>query len=215
MKCLIVIALALASLLATAPVAQAQVQDTNCDSVIPSFKTIEGNLVVPNNAKCIFYNGGTVSGNVWVGENASLNIEGNFTVGGYLQAKNCAFIALNPYGYGSTVVGRSVLISNCTGDSPALGTRFPAGAAFGSFGNGLIGGDFQCYDNTGPCILVNDHVGGNLLVMNNKTAEPSQITGNFIAKGLHCWGNLPAPTGKNNLVAGNPKNESEGQCQDF
>lgn len=43
-------------------------QDTNWDSVILSFTTIEGNLVVLNNANCSFQNGGTVMANVSAGK---------------------------------------------------------------------------------------------------------------------------------------------------
>ncbi|MGA9989656.1 MAG: hypothetical protein WA383_19030 [Terriglobales bacterium] len=214
MKCFVVITLALGSLLATAPVALAQ--GTNCDFSSSSFTTVEGNLVVPNNATCMLLGSGTVSGNVTVGENAGLALEGNWTIGGYLQASNCAYVSINPFAYGSTVVGRNVQIENCSGNSPALGRFFPAGAAFGSFGpNSLIGVDFKCNNNTGPCILVHDHVGGNVYVIGNKSSAPSQIDGNFIAKGLHCLNNLPAPTGSSNLAAGIPGNNSEGQCQGF
>jgi hypothetical protein len=80
----------------------------------------------------------------WQEKNAGLIVLGSFKASGWLQANACAFVAFSPYGYGSTVVGPYVRISNCTGDSPALGTDSPAAAAFRSFDpNSFIGGDFQ------------------------------------------------------------------------
>ena len=214
MKCFVATTLTLGSLLATATFALAQ--DTNCDYTSYVFTMVEGNLVVPDNATCHLGSSGMVSGYVSVGQNASLELEGNWTIGGYLQADNCAYVAINPYGYGSTVVGHNVQIENCTGNSPALGSLFPAGTAFGSFGpNSLIGSNFKCDTNTGPCILMYDHVGGSVSILSNKSAAPSQIEDNFIAKRLHCGHNVPAPTGSGNLVAGNPNNITEGQCLGF
>ncbi len=214
MKCFFVITLALGSLLATATGALAQ--DTYCDYTTESYTTIVGNLVVPNNAVCQLEGGGMVSGNVTVGENAGFTLEGGWIIGGTIQAIDCAYVAINPYASGSTVVGRIVEIEGCSGNSPALGYYFPAGAAFGSFGpNSLIGGNLNCRSNAGECILVSVHVGGTVNVMNNNSAAPSQVDGNFIAKDLHCAKNVPAPTGKNDSVAGNPDSNSEGQCQDF
>jgi hypothetical protein len=214
MKLCIMGAITIASL--TAITTAALAQDTNCNFSTSAFATIEGNLVVPDNATCHLSASGSIGGNVTVGENASLELEGNFTIQGYLQAINCAYVAINPYGYGSTVIGKTVLIKNCTGNSPALGQFFPAGAAFGMFGpNGLVGGALKCYMNSGPCILRNTHIGGNVYLVNNKTATPSQVKGNFIAKGLHCSNNVPAPTGSGNLIAGNPNSVSEGQCKGF
>jgi hypothetical protein len=212
MKCLFEVALAVGTVLVTAPAALA---DLTCDFTTSSFIAVQGNLIVPNNAKCNLLNSGTVSGNVSIGENASLVFEGNWTVAGYLHANNCAYVALNPYGYGSTVIGLSTQIEHCSGNSPMIGV-FPAGAAFGSFGpNNLIGGSFRCANGTGQCILVQLHVGGNVYVVNNKTSAPSQINNNFMAKSLFCQSNSPAPTGSSNFVAGNPDNSTEGQCQGF
>jgi hypothetical protein len=212
MKCFTLVTLAIGSLLATAPVALTQ--DTNCDFNSSSFTTIEGNLVVPDNTTCMLVGGGTVSGNVTVGEHAGLDLEGNWTVGGYIQAINCAYVSLNPFGSSWTVVGRNIQIENCSGNSPALGLHFLAGTAFGSFGpNSLIGAGFRCYQNSGPCILTNAHVGGSVTLSGNKSSAPSQIAGNFIAKSLGCRNNLPMPTGSGNIVAGNKS--SEYQCQGF
>ncbi|HEV2731854.1 MAG TPA: hypothetical protein VGV15_17625 [Terriglobales bacterium] len=213
MKRFMLITLAIGSLLATVPVALA---DTSCNFSSPSFMKIEGNLIVPDNSTCNLSNSGTVSGNVLVGVNAGLALEGKWTISGYLQASGCAYVAINPFGYGSTLVGRYILIENCTGNSPALGTTFPAGAAFGSFGpSSLIGGSFRCHSNAGPCILVHDHVGGSVSVTGNRSSLPSQINGNSIAKSLYCYNNAPAPTGLSNWIAGNPMNATEGQCLGF
>jgi hypothetical protein len=214
MRYLLVLTLTLGPLLATSPVALAQ--DLNCNFSSSAFTTVVGNLIVPANATCILNGGGTVSGNVTVGQNAGLDLEGNWTVAGYVQAIGCAYVSINPFGSSATVIGRNVHIANCSGNSPALGLLFPAGAAFGSFGpNSLIGGSFQCYNNTGQCILAHGHVGGAVNVTNNKSATPSQINGNFIAKGLHCQNNLPIPTGTGNLIAGNANSDTEGQCKGF
>lgn len=211
MKCFIGITLALSSLLATAQFAPAQ--DTICDYTTSSFTTIEGDLVVPNNATCQLLGSGSVSGNVAVGQNAGLVFEGGWTVGGSLEASGCAYVALNPYGSGSTLIGHALQIENCTGNSPALGSDFPAGTAFGSFGTtSLIGGNFLCLANAGPCLLRNQHVGGNVRIAKNKSSAPAQITSNVIAKNLYCDGNIPAPTGKSNWIAGNPNSSSQGQC---
>jgi hypothetical protein len=214
MKFLFATILGLGSLLTAAPLGLAQ--DLTCNFSSSSFMTIAGNLVVPDNAICMLTGGGTVSGNISVGANAGLDLEGNWLITGYLHANNCSYVSLNPYGSSWTVIGGNVQIENCSGNSPKLGLYFPAGAAFGGFGpNSLIGGSFECYDNAGPCILVNDHVGGNIHVWNNKSSVPSQIVSNFVAKGIHCKNNVPAPTGSANVVAGNPNKSSEGQCQNF
>lgn len=214
MRLFAVVTLALGSLLTAAPVA---VADTTCNFSSSSFITVVGNLIVPDNGICNLGNSGSVSGNVTIGENASLSLEGNWTIAGYVQAVNCAYVAFNPYGSGSTLIGHNVDIESCTGLSPALGTYFPAGAAFGSFGpNSLIGSNFRCYKNAGPCILVHDHIGGNVHVIRNESSSgPSQINGNSIAKGLYCSNNIPAPAGANNWIAGNPNDTAEGQCKGF
>jgi len=213
MKCFTIMTLVLGALLATTPAALAA--DTNCNSTILSSVTIEGNLIVSDNATCMLQGGGTVSGNVSVGKNARLTLEYEWTIGGNLQAHNCAFVSLNPGALYSTVVGGNVQIENCSGKSWTLG-YFPAGAAFGSFGPAsMIGGNFLCDKNTGPCILVDNHVGGNVHVVNNTSSAPSQIDGNSIGNKLLCENNVPAPTGSGNTVVGNNNKSSEGQCKGF
>lgn len=213
MKRFIPIALVLGSLLEV-PVVPAQ--DATCGYTSYSSTIVDGDLIVPDNTVCQLLGSGKIAGNVTVGQNAGLVLEGGWTIGLTLQATGCSYVALNPYGSGSTVVGHGVQIENCTGNSPALGASFPAGTAFGSFGpSSLIGGSFQCTGNAGPCLLIGQHIGGGVHVTKNRSAAPSQIIGNFIAKNLYCGNNVPAPTGSSNWIAGNPDSSSEGQCTGF
>jgi hypothetical protein len=209
---------ALGGLLAT--VGTALAGDTNWTTNILGPLTIDGNVVVPDGASCSLgylppsatpccissSSAVQVTGNVTVGHGSGLTVGVNSTIAGNLQANNCNFVEL--VDQGSETVGSNVQIGNCTGQP-----------AFVSTGTGsLIGGDFQCDNNTGPCILDGDYVGGNVQVMNNVSpaGSPSIISYDHIAKNLQCQNNSPTPIGgANYMVAGNNHQSSEGQCLDF
>jgi len=188
---------ALGALLATAPGALAG--DTNCTSTIAG-TTINGNVVVPNGARCVL-DGDKVTGNVTVGQRATLLAKNLTTIAGNVQADHCTFVSL----FGGVVVGGNLQIQHCTG--AGLGP----GAVNSGYDGAQIGGDFQCHDNTAACIANDGTVGGNVQVSNNVSGNQSQIFANSIAKNLQCQGNSPAPIGGGNTVAGN----AEGQCANF
>jgi hypothetical protein len=205
---------ALSSLLATVPGALAG--DTTCSSNLTGV-TIDGNVVVPDGANCslgyvppsttpccISSPPGyavVVTGNVTVGDGSSLIVGLNSTIAGDVQATNCNFVEL--VSEGSEIVGGNVQILNCNGQP-----------AFLSTGTGsLIGGDFQCHNNIGACVLSGAYVGGNVQVINNVISggSSSEISYSHIAKNLQCRSNRPPPIGGHNVVAGRKK----GQCAGF
>jgi hypothetical protein len=201
----VIVMVALAALLATAPRAQA---DTTCNTTYTNFQTITGNLNVPNNATCSFAAGASVTGNATVDNGATLIILGG-TVAGNVQGNNCGAVAL-----ASVTVGGNVQIGNCRGT-----TTYPVGVVVEL---STIKGDFQCHNNTVaqyPCFLFFSQVIGNVQVLNNVSSSsiPSVIAGNTISKNLECQNNIPAPTnsGVLNTVTGNPNQSSEGQCKGF
>jgi hypothetical protein len=181
---------------------------------------INGNLNVPDNAMCFFEDSATVTGNVTVGQNAILRVQGSSAnpvskIAGNLQANNCAWVALNPGAVFTTVVLGNVQIGNCTGSTGPV-IDLPAGTAFGTLGPGsMVGGDLQCHNNAGPCVVVSDIIKGNVQIMNNVSTSASTISKNTIGKDLACQNNVPAPTGSLNVVSGNPNQSSEGQCKGF
>jgi hypothetical protein len=210
---------ALGALSAAAPGALAD--DFTCSGIYTSPTTVDGNLFVPANTNCTFEAPLTVTGNVTVAQGASFVIFQLFdlstesTIGGNLQASNCAYVELNPGSTQTTLVGGNVQIQNCTGK----GNLYHSGEAFGDRGpHSMIMGDFQCNNNTGACFLENDTVGGNVQLYNNVSpGTPSVVAHNTIMKNLQCQNNSPTPTngGMPNHVVGNPDESSEGQCKGF
>ena len=164
---------------------------------------VTGNLNVPNDATCSFAAGASVTGNVTVGNGATLFIIGG-TVSGNLQGNNCGSVALV-----SVAVGGNVQIGNCRGTTP-----YPYG---GIVEVSTIHGVFQCHNNTVDqyaCFLFFSQVMGNVQVTNNVSSSSiaSVIAGNAISKNLECQNNIPAPTnlGLLNPVTGNPNHMLRG-----
>jgi hypothetical protein len=196
---------AFGALLATAPVALAQnctmtAPNCNCSSQLIDV-TAYGNVTVPNTQSCTMTDV-TVTGNVTVGIGASLDVEGNSIIVGNLQANNCNQVELNlGHHRAPTTVDGNVQIGNCTGN-PAFDNNEA---------HNQIGGDFQCHNNSGACVLEFANVGGNVEINNNNGSQ-SVIEGNTIGKDLQCQNNSPAPMFSGNTVGGNPDQSSEGQC---
>jgi hypothetical protein len=206
---------ALGALLTAAPGALAD--NFTCSGTVATPMTIDGNLVVPNNAHCFFSAPVTVTGNVTVGNGASFVINTvsagtTSIIGGNLQASNCAYVEINPLHGSTTHVGRNVQIQNCTG----TGNTLDAGEAFGYRSlSGMIGGNSQCNNNTGACVQAFATIGGNVQFVNNVSAPgtPSEVADNIIMQNLQCQNNSPTPTngGLPNTVLGT----SQGQCLNF
>jgi len=235
---------ALGALLATEPSAlQAGTPgivagNVTCSGAIPGPTKIVGNLVVPDGASCVLglipdstirccistENTVWVTGNVTVGRGSNLTVGLNSTIVGNLQANNCGFVEF--VSEGSEVVQGNVQISHCNGGAT------PGSPSFLSTGTGSrIGGNFQCQNNTGPCVLEGALVGGNVQVTENvspgspsmiddntvhgdvqvtnnvSTGLPSVIDANHASGNLQCQGNVPPVTG-----AGNTAKQKQGQC---
>ena len=151
---------------------------------------------MPAGAACTLFQA-NVSGNVQVSQNASLTVDGLeewSSIGGNIQANNCAFALLE----GSVTVGGNVQIQNCKGTS-------------GFTGPGIkIHGNFQCQDNQGACEATLGEVGGNAQIQNNSAAKAGDISLDVIVGNLQCQQNTPAPTHAlgGEWVSGN----LQGQC---
>jgi hypothetical protein len=144
MKHFAMIALAaFGALLATAPGAPAQSPpDVNCPPYAGVPSTVH-NVTVPDNKACQLV-GVTVTGNVTVGRGATLEvIGGGGTISGNVQGNNCTFVLLD-----QSVVGGNVQIGNC--------------AQGGEVNNSVVGGDLQCYNNTGRCAVEVSTILGNV-----------------------------------------------------
>jgi hypothetical protein len=206
---------------AATPAVPVLVGNISCSSYIPGPLTIKGNVKVPDGASCELgympdpstpccnptpppgYGLVWVTGNVTVGRGSNLSLGLNSTVVGNLQANHCGFVEF--VSEGSEFVQGNVQISHCDGSTPGE-------PAFLSTGTGSrIHGNFECRDNTGPCILEGAIVGGNAQMTNNVTDTPSMIYDSHIFKNLECQKNVPLPIGDNNTVAG----KKQGQCAKF
>jgi feruloyl esterase len=168
--------------------------DANCTGTLTG--TISGNLVVPSGASCTLSNA-TVTGNVRVQQNASLIVDATqqpATIGGSVQATNCAFALLE----GGVTVNGNVRIVQCAQKS-------------GFVGPGLkIDGNFHCTDDPGGCEADLGAVGGNVLVQGNGSTAASDISLVSVGGNLVCQSNTPAPTHAfgPDFVSGN----LQGQC---
>lgn len=237
---------ALGALLATAPAALAA--DTICTTYITGPQAIIGNVVVPDGASCLLgwvpppttlccnpppppgFGPVSVSGSVTVGHRSNLVVGSQSTIAGNLQANNCGYVEL--VSESSEVIDGNVQIAKCNGGAT------PGQPAFLSTGSGSrILGNFQCQNNTGPCVLEGAFVGqyvqvlynvtpagslpsqiddnqilGSVQVMNNVfPGSPSIIDNNHISGSLQCQSNSPPPTGAGNTVA----RGKQGQCAGF
>ena len=175
-------------------------QNINCASTVgggATVTTINGNVTVPNGASCTlqFVN---VTGNVTVQLGGSLLITAYLepsTIGGNVQASNCVSTLLE----GNVSVKGNLQIGNCTGTT-----------ANGFQGPGIvIGGNYQCQNNAGPCETWLGQIAGNAQIQNNG-GTASDVSLNTIEGNLQCQNNIAAPTHSHgyNWVTGN----AQGQC---
>jgi hypothetical protein len=192
------LALAVAALVGGASAAHAQ--NINCTGTVgggATVTTVNGNVTVPKDASCIlqFVD---VTGNVHVEQGASLLIaayEEPSTIGGNVDATKCASTLLE----GNVTVTRDMRILNCSGT-----------AANGFQGAGIvIGGNFQCLNNAGPCEAWLGQIAGNVQIQNNG-GTASDVSLNSIKGNLQCENNAAVPTHNHgyNWVTGN----AQGQC---
>jgi hypothetical protein len=140
-----------------------------------------------------------VTGNVTVGQGASLVVGLNSTINGSIYANSCNFVEL--VSEGNEQVGGNVWIINCTGNPSFLSTGT----------NSVISGSFECLFNSGPCVLEIATVGGGVQVLYNVGPSPSKFEYNHISNNLQCEGNSPSPSGDSNNVGGT----MQGQCTGF
>jgi hypothetical protein len=146
--------------------------DANCTGALTG--KIDGNVVVPNGASCTLSDI-TVTGNVQVSQNASLTVDATqqpATIGGNVQATNCAFALLE----GGVTVDGNVQIHQCAQQSGFVGPGVK------------IGGNFEC--NAGACEADLGDVQGNLHVQNNGASDISLVS---VGGNLQCEGNTPPP----------------------
>jgi len=166
--------------------------------------TFLGDVSVPENASCKL-SIANVKGNIQVGQNASLLVASS-VVTGNVHADHCASVRLastfaladNVYLSDSVSIAGNFEIQHCTMQSGYDGPDIK------------IGGNFECHNNSGPCIARNGEVGGNVHVHNNSSSSPSDISLNTIEGNLQCEHNSPAPihTLGPNIIEGN----ASGQC---
>lgn len=172
--------------------------------------TIEGNLVVPDGARCDL-DDTTVTGNVKVGEGAILDAFGG-SINGNLLGDGFEFVGL-----GSDIeIGGNIVLTE--------------GTSFFSISTGRVGGNIILVENDldGPLVISNIEIGGNVTVEDNSVSNrffirantvggnlrfddntgSSEISTNTIGGSLRCKGNTPPPTGSGNTVSG----RASGQC---
>jgi len=192
------LALTVAVLFCGASVSYAQ--SINCTGTVgggSAVTTVNGNVTVPGGASCTleFVD---VTGNVTLQPGGSLLIAGYLepsTIGGNVQASGCGSTLLE----GNVTVKGNLQILNCTGT-----------AANGFQGAGIvIGGNFLCQSNAGPCEGWLGQIAGNAQILNNGGAA-SDVSLNTIGGNLQCQNNAAAPTHGHgyNWVTGN----AQGQC---
>jgi hypothetical protein len=211
---------ALGFLLVTVPVAGAQ-NVFQCTVTIADGRTINSNLVVPDNARCILENVAVI-GNVHVGTGVTLIVQPTtgqtVTIDGNIATGQCRFALFQTSG-GEVSVEGNVTLQGCLD-------------LVGSFGpNVTIGGNFLLANNSGVGWIVTDGVvQGNLTVHNNNAFRffavfGSQVSGNVdvsgnsgagalvggntIGNNLGCFGNSSVTdNGTPNTVSGH----KDGQC---
>ena len=174
--------LAVVGLLGSASASSAQ--DINCTGTVGGGATataVNGNVTVAGGASCIlqFVN---VTGSVQVQPGGSLLIaayDEPSTIGGNIQANKCASALLE----GNVTVNGDVHIANCAG-SQANGFQGPGI---------VIGGNFQCDNNAGPCQAWLGEIAGNTRIANNLGAA-SDVSLDKIEGDLSCQNNSAAPT---------------------
>jgi hypothetical protein len=173
-------------------------------------------VTVSAGQKCIFLNGGRITGNVMivggtftlnsasVGGNVMVNGGGTYTlgpaatVGGNLLIQNMPAGSVNNSVCGATIYGNVVLDKD--GTAVQLGSTAPLFCA----GN-TIGGNFEVVDNTNSALMFDNSVGGSMLVLDN--TGPVDVVGNTIRGNLLCRGNTNLLMG-----SGNTASRKTGQC---
>lgn len=153
-----------------------------------------GNLTVPDGSSCNLSNA-TVNGNIKVGKNSILTVNGGITtITGNVQANQCQSVMLT----GSVLINGNLEIQQCTADSGYVGPGIQ------------IGGNFECHNNSGACVAQMGTVTGNIHIHNNSSQASSDLSLNTIGGELQCAQNTPLPTDAEgpNQIDGNV----QGQC---
>jgi hypothetical protein len=151
--------------------------------------TITGNLFVGGAASCTVTQA-HIGGNVQLKPGARIVIDGRqypTIIGGSVIAQSCGSAKLQ----GAVTVNGNVVMQHCSGDSGFIGPGV------------VIGGSFQCTDNSGACTAVLGDVAGNVQVSNNQSSAASTISQTSIGGSLQCQTNSPAPAhtfGPNHVV---------------
>ena len=140
---------------------------------------VTGNVFVGSGVSCTISQA-NIGGNVQLKPGARLVIDGRqypSVIGGNVVAQNCTFALLE----GAVTVRGNVVIQRCTANSGFTGPGI------------VIGGNFQCTDNTGACTANFGEVAGNVQVINNHSSAASNISQSSIGGFLQCQQNTPAP----------------------
>jgi len=157
---------------------------------------VSGNVFVASNVACTISQA-NIGGNVQLKPGARLVIDGRqypSVIGGNVVAQSCNSALLE----GAVTVRGNVVIQRCTANSGFTGPGI------------VIGGDFQCTDNSGACAANFGEVAGNVQVSNNHSSAASNVSQTSIGGSLQCQQNTPAPThayGPDRVVGG-----AQDQC---
>jgi hypothetical protein len=190
-RALLLLTFLLAAMSLVAVVPSAWAADTTCSGTLGSntypatVTTINGNVVVPNNASCTLYFV-NISGNVQVGRGSTLVVNGYnepSTIAGNVEAASCASTLLE----GTILVGGNLQIEFCTGAGPN-GFQGP---------DVVIKGNFLCQGNSSsasPCLAWLGKVYGNVEIVHNMSATPSDVSLVDISGNLSCEQNAQTPT---------------------
>jgi feruloyl esterase len=159
--------------------------------------TIRGDVTVPERASCTL-EFVEITGSVHVQRGGALLVSGYnepSTIRGDIQAEHCVSALLE----GNVTVNGDLRIGDCVG-----------AAASGFQGPGVvIGGNFQCNRNAGPCEAWLGLIAHDAEIDNNRGA-PSDVSLNTVGGDLTCQNNLEAVTHRHgyNWVTG----KLAGQC---
>jgi len=193
---------------------------TNCSGFITS-GTINGDLVVPPGDICTIFGPITVTGDILVGDGASLfgnvgsTVQGNiqtpvgsncdiifingFTISGNIQADGCNSVFV----IASTTVSGNIFIEN-TNNIVAVVDSTSAGNIIIINGGGT---SYQVWRNT---------VTGNIQIENNiitpSSPSPSFVGGNTMNGNLKCSGNSPPPVNDDDLGLNTVLGSKQDQC---
>lgn len=182
---ILVLLVALAAALAGTSGARADITCTGTVGGGSTVTTINGNVMVPNNATCTL-NFVNVSGNVQAKQGSTLLITAYTEpsiIGGNVQADHCYSALLE----GNVTVMGNLQINQCSGNGPN-GFQGP---------DIVINGDFQCQgssSNASPCLAWLGKVGGNVQVHDNSGARASDVSLVNVGGNLQCQHNSVATT---------------------